>query len=284
MVLVDSYKAGGLMISTELLEALGGLKKPDNQPYTYCTVGHDSHDTKVVTRSLGGGPALEVEIYEWRNYFLTENGNETVPRWPGNYCPAQDIISYCIDTRGPEGVWERDETRVICNILDQPGFDRVVLDVGSQVGYYSLIAAARGFSVAAMDTSADNLKCLSNSAERNNLDIAQYRCWIDDDAEALPAVDDVRLVKIDIEGAEVHAISMLTPLLAARRIHHLVVEISPVFNDTYPDLVENIAGHGYDVAVIDGCAPDALRPLPAAGRRDYVAGLHQENFLFTRTT
>lgn len=270
------------MISPELLEAFGRVKKPDEQPYTHCTVGHTSHDTQIVKRTLGGGPALDVEIYQWRNYFVTENRNETVPRWPGKYCPAQDIISYCVDTRGTDGAWERNETRVITNVLDQPGEGRIFLDFGSQVGYYSLIAAARGFSVAALDTSADNLQCLTHSAERNRLDIAQYRCWIDEDAPALPAVDDVRLVKIDIEGAETYAIGMLTPLLAAQKIGYLVVEISPVFNDTYPDLVEDIAGHGYDVAVIDGDFPDALRPLPAKGRRDYVAGLHQENFLFTR--
>lgn len=267
------------MISPALLDAFGGLKKPDDQPYTHCTVGHGSHDTQVVRRALGGGPVLDVDIYQWRNYFVTEHGNETMPRWPGQYCPAQDIISYCIDTRGSEGVWERNETRVITDVLDQPGDDRVFLDFGSQVGYYSLIGAARGFSVAALDTSADNLWCLANSAERNRLDIAQYRCWIDEDAEPLPAVDDVRLVKIDIEGAETCAIDMLTPLLEARKIGYLVVEISPVFNDTYPDLVEDIAGHGYDVAEIG----DTLRPLPAEGRREYVAGLHQENFLFTRT-
>ena len=55
----------------------------------------------------------------------------------------------------------------------------------------------------------------------------------------------MRLVKMDIEGAEEHALRVVWPLVKAGLVDHLLIELSPVFNDSYPALVDMIRGEGY---------------------------------------
>lgn len=279
----------------KLFAPLAKLKQPtEDFFYHHCSVGHQSHSRVLVQRDIGG---LDVtyQIYDWREYFITVDGNETVSEH-GKYCTGQDIISYCIDK---QKVWEAEETGVQLDILREKT-DGIMLDFGSHIGYYSILAAKLGYQVASFDSSQENLALLHESAEVNQVvdKIHPFYCLLDDQAPILSRdAEEVQLVKIDIEGAERHAIQMCADLIGGHKIKYLIMEVSPVFNDTYPALVETIAGQGYDVYEIPNAAKAATieefatAPLastikycavPAEGRKEYVASLHQENFLFVR--
>lgn len=281
----------------KLFAPLSNLKQPSaGDFYDHCSVGHTSHQTIVVERDIRG-VKLNLEIYDWREYFITVDGNETVSEH-GKYCTGQDIISYCIDK---QGVWEAEETAVMLDILSEPQTDdKIMLDFGSHIGYYSNLAALKGFTVASFDGSKENLELLYRSAVMNEVadKIETHLCWLDDQAPVLSRdAEKVRLAKVDIEGAERHALQMMADLIGGHRIKYIIMEISPVFNDTYPSIVETIAGQHYDVYQLpNGQSVQALEefdsaPLetvlkhcavPAEGRKEYVASLHQENFLFVR--
>jgi hypothetical protein len=279
----------------KLFAPLSNLKKPtEDFFYHHCSVGHQSHSRTLVDRNICG---IEVtyQIYDWREYFITVDGNETVSEH-GKYCTGQDIISYCIDK---QEVWEAEETAVQVAILRETT-SGIMLDIGSHIGYYSMLAAKLGYTVASFDSSQENLALLHESAEVNQVvdKIHPYLCLLDDQVPILSRdAEEVQLVKIDIEGAERHAIQMCADLIGGRKIKYLIMEVSPVFNDTYPALVETIAGQGYDVYQIptdknwehyQGFLDNPLVALkhycqvPEAGRKEYVAGLHQENFVFVR--
>lgn len=285
----------------KLFSTLDLLKQPvKGDFYAKCSVGHSSHAR--ITTNVGLAERglfyhqFKMMVYDWRQYFKKEGDNETVPEYE-QYCTGQDIISYCIDR---QGVWEKIETALVLDILSRPPALGQVLDFGSHIGWYSMLAAIKGYTVAALDGSAENLSLLRDSAEANGLGdkVYTYLCWLDADAPVLnPKTEQVRLLKADVEGAEVFAYGMCRELFNARKIDYAILEISPVFNLSYPQLVEDIAAAGYDVYVIPSNldAPEladfSSRPLetvikhcelPAEGRRGYVAGLHQENFLFRR--
>jgi hypothetical protein len=125
-----------------------------------------------------------------------------------------------------------------------------MLDIGSHIGYYSILAALKGYQVASFDSSRENLDLLHESAEANGVadKITPYLCLLDDQAPILSRdAEEVQLVKIDIEGAERHAVQMCADLMGGRKIKYLIMEVSPVFNGTYPSLVETICSQGYDV-------------------------------------
>lgn len=281
----------------KLFAPLDNLKKPSgNDFYDHCQVGHDTHQTLLIHRDIQG-TIVDYEIYDWREYFITVDGNETVSEH-GKYCTGQDIISYCIDR---QGVWEAEETATILDILseDHGTNNDVVLDFGSHIGYYSMLAALKGYRVASFDGSKENLELLQRSAVVNEVAdrVFPYLCWLDDQAPILqPDQESVQLVKVDVEGAENHALQVISQLIGQHKIKYAIFEISPTFNDTYPALVETIAKFGYDVYQIPNAsfefrdefmaAPIATIKqycaVPEEGRREYVASLHQENFLFVR--
>jgi len=208
-------------------------------------------------------------VYDWRRY-----GGDLLDKWD-DYCPAQDVISQAIDR---EGVWERTETALFCDIVTAPPDGKLVLDMGCQIGWYSAIAAAYGYEVAAIDVSRENLSLAAvNVAGMATEPYQTYLGVIDEHAPTFAADLRVRVAKIDIEGAERYAIDMLTPPLEAGNVDYLLMEVSPVFNSTYPALMERLFGLGY---VAFDLAATGWEPITDIGA--WFVGLHQTDVLFTR--
>jgi len=222
---------------------------------------------------------VAMKVYHWRDY-----GGPDLDRWP-DYCPAQDIVSRSIDQTG---LWEPYESALVVDILTPGDGVGVVLDFGCQVGWYTALATHLGYEVAAIDVNTENLALTHSNALGPFADV--YLGVVDEHAPLLDPEMLVRVAKIDIEGAEQWAIRMLSPTLQARNVAYLLMEVSPVFNDTYPDLVEQVCGYGYDTFVIPHTAPRVDNPLEtlmkyplvAEDRRGMVAAMHQENLLFAR--
>lgn len=286
---------------------------PEDAMYKACKAGHESHNVIDITVKLDGQPkgiqdvpptplhlrlpSFPMRVYAWRDYF---NVQREVPLQKyDNYCPGQDIISYSIDM---QGTWEQYETLLALDILNTyVDSDRadVVVDFGLHVGWYSMLALLKGYKVAGIDASAENLMI----AEYNALSIGKgedfypYLGWVNGEGPNLPAnAENIHLVKCDIEGAESSAMRMIYELLLEKKVNYALFEISPTFNNTYPVMVETMAEAGYKVYQIPGKGWEhseefGHNPLttlkkyceiPAEGRKEYVESLAQENFLFIR--
>jgi len=270
--------------------------KPSGCPH------HERHETQNVLVTLDGQPGLpdvpaiphhlrrhvSLKIYRWDLYRGFDN------------CPGNDVVSEGIAT---QGIWEGFETAVVLDILDSlrsgpyvPG--SYVMDIGSQLGWYSALARGR-YPIIAIEAEAENLGLTwlnaSNGVDQPALTV--WQGWIDEDVPFIPKdAEPIHFLKIDIEGNEVWAVRMLSELFTASKINYALIEISPVFNNSYPRLVERIADWGYGVFQIPPkgwihtkeYSQDPLGTLlrrcevPAKGRRGYVAGLRQENFMFVK--
>ena len=270
-----------------------------------CDAGHTTHATKTITVTLDGQPKIldvpeitprlnrqfNMDVYDWQQYFKTEFGNQVVPIFKG-YCPGQDVVSFALDV---QGVWEGYETCAVLDILSEKETNNAVVDMGAHLGYYSLLAGTAGYSGLAYETDPFNLEVLAKNLALNAPKFKIINQWIDEKTPKLPDMD-IHLLKCDIEGNEKHAVKMVEKLLRAKRIKYLLLEISPCFNQSYPQLVEKVCGYGYRVYEIphkswEHTKEYAEQPLkllkqyceiPKAGRRGYVASLHQENFVFIR--
>lgn len=205
----------------------------DDVMWTQCRAGHDEkHATSIVfpNRVLLAGKQVAFTVYDWERYM-----DKHV-----DYCPGQDVISQAIDLRG---AWERAESALFGDILNTGNRDvQVVVDFGSQIGWYSTIAAAYGYEVAAVDVNAEN--CDIAAINIGRAATKQFGVFCGTVQETSPTLDvlPIRCVKIDIEGSEEWALKMLDASIAARTIDYLLIEISPVFNSSYPSIMQNLIG------------------------------------------
>lgn len=153
----------------------------------------------------------------------------------GTYCPAQDATSESIDSQGS---WEDRDTAVIKPILESSDLDKIVIDAGCHVGWYTVMAANLGYKVVAIDGDAENLRLLKMNLELHDLtDLVEvHHLWFDESTK-LKETRSVKLMKIDIEGAERHAIEVFKPLIEAGKVENIYLEVSPEFNDSYPALL-----------------------------------------------
>lgn len=209
---------------------------------------HTAHVTKTVTVSLGGptpyhdytsipmrlARSFKMEIYDWERYAGTEG-----------YCPGNDAVSETIDKLG---IWEPRETVLALHVLtSQPGH---VLDMGAQLGWFSLLALSAGCSVHAYDADPDNLRALEVSAlAQPRAKIVTRELRIGPDTEPMYPRR-VRFAKLDLEGAEDEAVRMLWPTIEAGLLDHMLIEVSPCFADYYPDLMVNLVDAGFRVYLL----------------------------------
>ena len=185
------------------------------------------------------------------------------------------------------GVWEPEITALFRRLV-RPG--DVVLDVGANVGYYTLLASrlvGPEGRVYAVEPSASIRARLARNLEMNraaNVRVLPYAAWNEEGAatfyiaggdrgnSSLRKLEDaaacetvrrialdeviepedagrVRLVKIDVEGAEFQALQGLTALLRANRHLSILSEVSPELmvqlGGSAADMFRWLAGHGF---------------------------------------
>jgi hypothetical protein len=277
---------------SRLVDAIRSLKvKPSGCPH------HSAHLTQNLSILLDGQPGLpDVPA-------IPQRLRRRLPLMVFRYdlyrglanCLGNDVVSEGITT---QGIWEGYETVLVLDILDRPSPGAYVMDIGSQLGWYSALARYR-WPIIAIDNEGEALTLTWDNAHSllGTPPFTVCQGWIDEDAPIIPAkAEPIHFAKIDIEGNEVHAVRMLSDLFLAGKVDYALIEISPVFNDTYPDLVEWLADCEYGVfqippkgwAYTQEYSEDPLGTLlrhceiPGKGRREYVAGLRQENFVFVR--
>lgn len=261
-----------------------------------CQRGHEDHDTREVIVTIGGptryadlpsiprrfSDTFEFEVWDTAKYPVDD----------GPWCPAHDAVSETIISHG---VWEPPETILL---LEAFRYCDVFIDVGAQLGWYSTLAARAGLAV--MPIEADPLVmdvCARNIKRNKSGDVYDsYRVWrVDEETYLLPtSVPEGRLaVKIDIEGAEFEAVKMLEGVID--RVDFMLIEVSPVFDEGYPELVASLIETGFTAYLVPTkeMPPARLEILPLDLERwdmgtdldhvrETVGSWHQQNVLFVR--
>lgn len=195
-----------------------------------CQAGHETHDSEVVQTQYG-----PFHVWNWRKY----------GGFP-NYCTGQDDVSMSLDLYGN---WERPDIARMREILtEKPG---VVLDFGAHIGWYGAQAAALGCDVVTVEADPENQRLLRENIEGYDVMWYPQLEWVL--GAMIPAwIQQVRFLKSDVEGAEDQVINLTRHLWADRKIEHALLEISPVFKDYYPALVDELASYGYKPYIIKG--------------------------------
>lgn len=262
-----------------------------------CQAGHPRHERLRIDLNLHGphhglpdipgvpdylAHRMAFEVYNYQTYRDT----------PG-YCTGDDVVSFSIYT---QGVWEGFETLLELDILHRGNRNNLVLDFGAHVGWYSTLAAIDGYHVVAFDIDAENLDVLMHNAALNDCAelVTPRQLWIDADSPRFVGVGErIEFLKCDIEGNEQHAFRMTSHLFAQQRVNYALLEISPIFNTSYPDLIETIVqlgyrpykvpGKGWEHSDTFGEHPlDTLKAyceIPRAELRSTIESWSQENML-----
>lgn len=231
-----------------------------------CYSGHTHHARRIVETVQG-----TLEVFDSAQY-----------RGTFGYCTGDDEVSRVLEHHG---TWEPHVLAALdeLEVLADPAPGEVVLDFGSRVGWYSRLAAARGFDVLALDGDGECLDVTGanteREAERSDRELVLSRGWLDESTRTLPLPTDgtrVRLVKADVESAELHVVRSLSRLLEAGVVDWVLLEISPVFRDDYgPAVLDPLRAAGYT---------RAYRPHPALREwlEPWELDFPQEEILFTR--
>lgn len=211
-----------------------------------CQRGHRVHRRRQVHINLGDNdsywdypriPArfrdeFDMQVWDWRKYAAE-----------GPYCPGHDVVS---ETIYDLGVWEQCETAVMLMCLEAAGVGASFIDFGCQVGWYSVLAGRAGLDVIAFDADPECVTiCEDNLLGASFGEFAVRRERIDENFGHITIdVDRPIVVKIDLEGAEQHAVAALSPIID--HVQYMLIEMSPCFNDSYLQLARDLIGEGFE--------------------------------------
>jgi hypothetical protein len=190
-----------------------------------CQAGHEHHQSKIVSVILDGQPAVPdlPEIpHEWAcTWDMHVWDIDLYMGQTGIYCTGQDETSLSIAS---QGIWEGFETLAALEILQTPG---LVVDVGAQVGWYTMLAAVNGCDVIAVEADPENVRLLEkNTAQFEHVEIVHG--WVGETTgPAYP--EPTRLLKVDIEGLEREAVRVFWPALVLHDIDWVMLELTPSF-------------------------------------------------------
>lgn len=212
-------------------------------PENKCST-HGSHDSRLVTVVPSSHPVWDYPrcltsldqmfVFDAPQYFNT----------PG-YCSGDDEVSRSIIANG---VWEGYETALIHALTASGGS---LVDIGSHIGWFSLVAALNGCDVHAFDADAENLQLLSKTAELLGVAdrIEVIRGWIGPDTPpATPC--DITVLKMDIEGAEPDALRIFDQHFKDRRVENAIIEVTPKWSPHIIEALATIRGYGYQWHVL----------------------------------
>ncbi len=160
------------------------------------------------------------------------------------YCPGRDVLSQSLDLYGS---WEITETDLAASILKIGPNTRIVIDAGAHIGWYTRLAISYGYKTIGYEGNEHNIGLY----RINNPDAPIHKVWFDETLTETSDVESpIHLLKIDVEGEEQHVIRYFEPGLG--NIYNILMEVSPVFNDSYPALIEHLCTNGFSVRNLDG--------------------------------
>lgn len=197
---------------------------------------HEHHETRTVHVTLRGQPAVpdyppipdglalefDLDIWDADRYDNTHG-----------YCPGDDAVSRSIKE---QGIWEGFETLLALDILDR--HSGLFIDIGCQVGWYSVLAVLTGHEVSAFDGDRECCDLTARNALRARPQTAQpllveiNHVVFDGGASAGPRYRGGRpaaLLKADIEGQELEALLAFGTAFERGHIAFALVELTPAW-------------------------------------------------------
>ena len=158
-----------------------------------------------------------------------------------------DIISLCLEN---DKCWEPFQTELTKEILEEDK-DGLFVDVGCQLGYYSVLSSLVGVQTLSIDFCNSFLTLFKKTIENNELTkIKIINETVDGNFDLLEHVSsNINLIKIDIEGAEHFLFSSIEPLLHGNKtkIKNIIMEISPNLDDSYSEICKKLHSYGYKI-------------------------------------
>lgn len=217
-------------------------------------------------------------------------------------CDPRDGVQSTLLERGE---WEPTVSATICRILKP---NDVFIDIGANIGYFSLLASrivGAGGLVVAFEPLRETLECLVDTCRRNQADnvlcmglalndarrlvtlhlsddgqvgLTSLRPWGTRTRRVLSCrLDDVldpaffatvRLIKLDVEGAEMNVIQGMTKLFSAGHRPYVICEVTDTFlrscGSSAHALVQTLATYGYQLLATDRQAAESWTPLDLA--------------------
>ena len=207
-------------------------------------------------------------------------------------------------------IWEQDITKNYIEILKTLNEDDLILDIGANLGYYSLIAASYNYNVLAFEPFEENynkfessillnsfhnkIKIYKNivsekSHEKKSLKVVpgpiiNYGCIkVEEekgDIETI-ALDDfninknIGILKIDVEGHEYHVIQGCKNLIINNQVKNIIIEFSPKFvniNYCY-EIARFLVLNSYYIYDFNGnqfTYDDLINDIPKDHQKDYL--------------
>lgn len=207
-----------------------------------------------------------------------------------------DVISKCLESKN--NCWEPYQTEITKEILKNG--NNIFIDVGTHLGYYSLIASSLGNNVIGIDCSDIYIDLFKKNIDLNNLKNIKILKNMVDSNFSLDTIIDVntkiKLIKCDIEGYEIEFVKSIQTRLENKTIENLILEISPTKRNEYNETIKSIFYLGYHVYDI-GLSPqrklnedislsslkDKYLDLNNINIDDYLTSFPQKqsNFLFS---
>lgn len=200
-------------------------------PDTTTLCGHGVHD--VVVRATWDG----------RPFTTFDSGAYAGCTVPGSYCPGDEPVGQVIAATGK---WEAHITDTATAIVSS-GRRGIVADVGACVGWFSALAGWHGRDVLGVEMVAEFVRVARVNAAGFDTDATIVQCCVDGSTPPVTVVDDIVLLKVDVEGNEPDVYRVFEHGFVTGRVRYAIFEISPVFNDRYPALIGAVLGHGYRV-------------------------------------
>ena len=144
-------------------------------------------------------------------------------------------------------VWEPYQTEITKEILKSG--NNIFIDVGTHLGYYSLLASSFNNVVYSIEKNKSYIKLFKKSIQDNqSKNIRIIEEFVDNtfSLDNYINVDSyIKLVKCDIEGNEIEFINSILERLKHNKIENLIIEISPQFRTNYPEHIMKIINFGY---------------------------------------
>lgn len=213
-----------------------------------CQHGHTDHEFQWVQVNLANQhltvpdyPAIDPDL----EFMIRAGSNAFDVLGPG-YCPSNGEVSRSLLA---QQCWEGYETALVVQLLSSNPRGAVI-DIGSNLGWYSLIAARLGHEVLSVEADGMFLAEHMTAVHRNGMDNlwTATRAWIGTDTAPieLAGAPYVRLFKADIEGLEPEALRVFDPLFAERLVDYAVVELNPQWSGpSMHTAIERLSDYGY---------------------------------------
>ena len=194
------------------------------------------HFLDQIVRYKNSIPIKEVKLRNEISFKITlYNDNDFISSWIDKY-----------------GIWEENNTNYILDLMnDNQNTDAIIIDVGANIGYYSLLSAAMGYTCYSFEPDPSNFDKLNSSIKLNNFDnkIKLYK-------NALSNKANEKIILSTVAGTIVNhgCLTVLKDFIStsSNTVQCVTLKLDDVINKNDKILLIKIDVEGFEPEVIEG--------------------------------